>query len=647
MNALRLAKHTAALKLAFAFILAFANHSVFSQTEFDVHNIYAGLDGAAASQQGQTISLINPWWDPHVVESQRREHTPVTADIHTLIYLAVKHSNQIRIAKEDPIIVETGITEADSAFDWNRYVNSTWFDTSEPVSTTLAAGASQSRLNDHRLDLTGGLSRLNRYGGRFDVSQRFGWQNNNSTFFVPQDQATSQLTFAYTHPLLRGRGYTYNNALVVLAKIDSDVAQQQFVAQLQDHLLEVVRAYWALYLERAALAQQVRLYLNTKRIVEALQSRQTIDAQRTQLITASSALESRRADLIRSRTAVVNSETRLRGMINAPELSRSDIAELIPVERPSVAYVGAELSSEIQTAIRNRPEVRIAVQDVKSATARLGIAEHEMLPTLNLVTQAYVNGLQGNNDFAGAFADQFTEGAPSYSIGLQYELPAGNRLARARRARRCVEARQVQARYEQALASIQTEVDIAVRELNTSYREIQATSRALAAAEAEARTIEMRWTRFIDGNANGGLNLESLLSAQERVTEAEREYVNTLLIYNLATINLKRTTGTLLTSENLVINRTCKDSCGPSLEVEKLEPGSNQIPTVSQNFDTVDVTNHPATDQVVAPNTNPSALGEAFGTMMRDVNSSSNSVDSETSALGTKASYWANSQQRR
>ena len=640
-----------AFAILFASLFAINSFGVFSQTEFDVHNIYQSLDGAASKQQGETISLVNPWWDPHVIESQRREHTPVAADIHTLIYLAVKHSNQIRIAKEEPIIVETGITEADSAFDWNRYVNSNWFDTSEPVSTTLAAGGSQSRLNDHRLQLLGGLSKLNRFGGNFDINQSFGWQNNNSTFFVPEDQATSQLTLAYTHPLLRGRGQAYNTSLELLAKIDSEIAEKQFIGVLQDHLLEVVRAYWALYLERAALAQQVRLYLNTERIVAALKSRQTIDAQRTQWITASSALESRRADLIRARTAVVNSETRLRGLINAPELSRSDIAELIPVERPSVEYYPAELDGEIQTAIRNRPEVRIAVQDVKAATTRLGIAEHELLPVLNLVTQAYVNGLQGNNDFAGAFANQFSDGAPSYSIGFEYELPVGNRLAKARRTRRCVEARQVQARYEQTLATIQTEVDIAVRELNTSYREIQATSRALTAAEAEAQTIEVRWTRFIDGNANGGLNLESLLRAQERVTEAERTYVNTLLIYNLAMINLKRATGTLLVSENLVINRDCKDNCGPSIEIEKLGPGGSRLPAVSQNqfgeqIEPVGAINAPAPGQSAAPNAQSESLGDALGAMMKEVNRN-NSVDPATSALGTKASYWANSKKHR
>ena len=391
--------------------------------EFDVHTIFEHLDSNQSGSAGQTIALAHPWWDQHVVQSQRRQLQPLPTDINTLLYMAVKYSKQIRIARENPVIVETGIVEADSQFDWVRYLDASWNDTSEPVTNTLVAGGNQSRLNDHIFQAAGGVRRLTRHGGQLDIGQRFGWQDNNSQFFVPGNQASSQLTISYTHPLLRGRGFAYNNSLIVLAQLDTGVAEQEFIGELQDQLLEVVRAYWLLYQERSTLAQQVKLYLNTERIVSSLQGRQTIDAQRTQLVTASSALESRRSDLIRARTAVINAETRLRGLINSPELSRSDLAELIPVEQPTLEYMSSELQTEIQTAIQNRPEVQIAIQQVKAGATRLGIAQHELLPALNLVSQGFVNGLNGNNDFGGSFIDQFTDGAPSYSVGLQYELP--------------------------------------------------------------------------------------------------------------------------------------------------------------------------------------------------------------------------------
>lgn len=549
---------------------ALAQQSEFKQ--FSATSVFQELDAKTATSQRE---LVTSWWDQHVTNSFRSEQ-PLEADIHTLLYLALQHSNQIKIAKRDPLIRETAIQEADSNFDWVRYLNSAWNDTSEPIGNTLTAGGTASRFNDNVFQGTGGLRRLTRYGGLLDISQRFGWQDNNSVFLIPDRQATSQLTVSYTQPLLRGRGAGYNNSMVFLARIDAKVAEHEFMATLQDELLEVTRSYWALYLERAALAHQMRLFLKTKQIYKTLDARQRVDTQRTQLITAASALENRRADLIRARTAVTNAETRLRGLINAPELANSDEAELIPAEIPSVLQFGTDLQSELQTAIQNRPEIMAAVQQVKSGSTRLGIARHEMLPALNLVTQGYANGLRGDNDFPGAFGDQFTTGRPSYSVGVQYEMPVGNRLAKSRLCRRQHELARLQDEYGRALEAVQTEVDIAVRELNTSYMEIGAKSRALAAAEAEASTIEQRWLRMVDGNGSAALNLESLLRAQERVTASERDYMTSVLTYNLAMINLKRANGTLLQSENVSVNIDCENGC-KSIDLAKGDPSNSSF----------------------------------------------------------------------
>ena len=537
--------------------------------QFSATSVFQELDAKTAASSGE---LVPSWWDQHVTRSLRSQQ-PLEADIHTLLYLAIQHSNQIKIAKRDPLIRATAIQEADSAFDWVQFFDSAWRDTSEPIGNSLTAGGTATQFNEQTFQATGGFRRLTRYGGLLDISQRLGFQDNNSTFLIPDQQANSQFTVNYTHPLLRGRGAAFNNSLVFLARVDAKVAEHQFMATLQEELLEVTRSYWALYLERAVLAHQMRLFLKTEQIFKTLEARQGVDTQRTQLITASSALENRRSDLIRARTAVTNAETRLRGLINAPILANTDVAELIPVETPSVLQYPAELESELQTAIQSRPEIMAAVQQVKTGATRLGIARHELLPNLNLVTEFFLNGLQGDNDIFDSFTDQFSTGRPSYSLGIQYELPVGNRLAKSRLCRRQHELARLQDEYSRALEAVRTEVDIAVRELRTSYLEIGARSLALAAAEAEADTIEQRWKRMVDGNGSAGLNLESLLRAQERVTQTERDYLTSILTYNLAMINLKRANGTLLNSENVTVDVGNEDGC-KSIELDKTGPSN-------------------------------------------------------------------------
>lgn len=537
------------------------------QTDMDVRSVMRTINADTASP---VFDDLGDWWHKDVQLPQRESESQLTVSLHDLLYLTIQNSAQVKVYSEVPLIRETAIAEAVSAFDWIRYTEGLWEDTDEPVGSALTVGGTGTRFQDHKFGVTSGLRRATWSGGELDISQQIGHQSNNSNFFVPNDQGTARLSLGFTQPLLRGRGRVYNQSLTVLAQIDVASANQEFSRQLQSHLLEVARAYWALYLERATLAQRVKLYLKTKEIVELLEARQQFDTRRSQLISAQAALENRRADLVRAQAAVKNAETRIRALVNASELGIAANTELIPGEIPTFDVYQTDLSSEITTAVSRRPEIVAAMKEIKAGAVRLNMAKHEMLPMLNLVTQAYLSGLQGQSDIADAWVDQFTEGAPSYSVGIQYEIPIGNRAANARLRRRKIEVRQLQEQYRAALENVNAEVEIAVRELDTAYRELGAKQRSLVAAISDAETIEARWQRVVGGDGSASLNLESLLRAQERVTETESELLNAQLTYNLALINLRRANGTLLEVEQIDTVRGCEDGI-PTIILEKGE----------------------------------------------------------------------------
>ena len=57
------------------------------------------------------------------------------------------------------------------------------------------------------------------------------------------------------------------------------------------------------------------------------------------------------------------------------------------------------------------------------------------------------------------------------------------------------------------------------------------------------------------------------MRAQERLTDAEYQYLSAQLTYNLSLMNLKRANGTLLLAEQVQINRRY-DGCAPRYELE-------------------------------------------------------------------------------
>ncbi|WP_218934232.1 TolC family protein [Rosistilla ulvae] len=506
--------------------------------------------GAGISSTSSRLLVAGelPWWQSLVARPLRPEATPLPVDLEQLIVSALNHSYQIKVFSKLPQIRETAVGEADAAFDWIAFLNNRWDDVSDPVGSSLTVGGNGTRFNDHNLNGSAGLRRQTRSGAQVEMSQRLGWQDNNSNFFVPAPQGTSRLTMRFTQPLLRGRGADYNNSLILLAQIDRRQADDEYQRQLQGHLLEVVRSYWELYLERGVLLQKLKSYQRAAEITRRLELRAQLDASETQLVSAQATLAQRRSELFRAQAAVVNAESKIRALVNAPQLDTSDTCELIPSAPPSLESYHVDMQQQRALAIQCRPEVAQAIKQIKSASVRLKMSKHELLPVLNLVTEAYVSGLQGQGDIPASLSRQFDTGAPSYGVGLEYELPIGNRTAKYRNRRRMLELRQLNAQYQSTLSTVQLEVEVAVRELQTSQRELAAKHEAQQARTRQLQSLTERWHRNINDSVTGSFALENLLDAQDRVTQAEFEYLQSQLTFNLSIGNLNRATGTLLES---------------------------------------------------------------------------------------------------
>ena len=498
------------------------------------------------------------WWHESVGQPFRNTDMSVSLTVEDLLVRALSHSSQIRVFSELPLIRETSLIEADSAFDWHAFLDSRWDDISEPVGNTLTVGGGGTRFRDHNLNGSAGLRKRTRLGGQLEVAQRLGFQDNNSNFFIPDQQATSRIALSYTQPLMRGRGKVYNESLTVLACIDTDIAGEEFQRQLQSHLLEVVRAYWGLYLERGTFAQKARAFERAESIYQRLKRRANIDAFNSQLISAEAEMKSRRSELKRSTMAVLNAEDRIRSLVNDPSLESNDL-ELVPIDTPALWPSPISMEEALATAVQYRPEVNQALKQIQAACVRVNMSKNELMPVLNLVTETYVSGLRGDGRFDQSWTDQFDRGEPSYAIGLQFEIPLGNRAARARHQRRHLEVRQLRSQYETTVQTLKLETRVAVRELETSFDELDTKRTALDAMLAKTSYIQRRWELLPGEGRSGSFVLEDLLAAQSQLSRAENDYLTSLVTYNLAVMNLKRATGTLLQQEQVEIGRTCLD----------------------------------------------------------------------------------------
>lgn len=514
--------------------------------------------------QQQTFEIPNvpdefvPWWQNAVTNRIQAGTNAAPVDLESLIVRTLHHSAMVKVISDQPFIHQTAVVESSAAFDWTQFLNTRWDDTSDPVGNILTTGGAP-RYRNNQWSFEAGVRRKNELGGRLEIAQELGFQNNNSRFFQPNDQGTSRIRLGYTQPLLRGSGRVYNTSLVVLAQIDSNIAQDEFSLQLQSHLLEVTRAYWSLYLERVTLVQKQQLFLRAEKILGELNGRKSVDVTGSQLVRVEAAVTERKSDLVRAEMAVRNAQDRINALVNDPTLDTIVNLEIIPLDRPVTNDEPFEIGDVLSTALQMRPEINQSIKEIKAAGVRLGISRNELLPQLDLALDTYVAGLRGETEIGNAWVDQFRTGEPSYSVGVRYEIPIGNRAAKARVQRRSLELRRMNNDFRTTVEQVLMETRIAAREVRTSLREYRAKYLAMQAAKQRLETLEQRWAAIPGQDSTIGLYLDNVLTAQVQLANTEIEFARAETTYNLSLMTLKRATGTLLQQEQIEEGIACCD----------------------------------------------------------------------------------------
>ena len=219
--------------------------------------------------------------------------------------------------------------------------------------------------------------------------------------------------------------------------------------------------------------------------------------------------------------------------------------ELVPVDAPNLQNLGINLGDAISTALSNRPDISRSIREIKATSVELGIARNDLLPKLDLLVGSYVAGLDDNFDVAGATRNQFSNGRPGFNIGFEFESAIGNRAAQARQNRRTWEANRAMHQFRAVVESGLTEVELAVREVQTAHQEMIGRYHAMIAAQKESSFLTDRWQTLPDENDSVILLLENLLDSQERLVNEESAFAKAQFDYSVAVVKLKQATGTL------------------------------------------------------------------------------------------------------
>ena len=521
------------------------------QAEVGYRSIFSGSSSQIQSVDTKALPEgFAPWWQERVQKRINAAVPELDADVTNLFVRALKHSSQLKVFSDLPLIRETTIQEAKGPYDFRVFAEGRLTDLDEPVGDELRTGGPM-RYEEHSKSLEYGIRKKFLTGTEVELKQNIGDMDTNSRYFNPDDQARAGTYLTIWQPLLKGFGIAYNRSAIDLATIDHSIAQEELRRNVESHLLEISRSYWGLYLERSLLLQKLKLAEKSEKIFRKMKQRAGVDVDRSLLARAKSQVDAHRLAAMQAEYAMLNAQSRIRALVNDPEMLSEKGLEIVTRQLPSHTLFDVSFDKALRTALENRPEVAQAIKHIQSAYLRLERSENELLPDLDLFFQVYINGLDGDYEYGNAYSDQFDEGEPSYIVGLRFEFPLGNNGARARNLRSKLEIRQLLRQLDTTVENILLETQVSYRELVKNYRSMVQSYQVMRSDEEEVKALLARIDYLLSQNEPYGDVLYRLLDANERLTDSEEQFAKSELVYNYSLYNLYRAMGILVSTNSI------------------------------------------------------------------------------------------------
>lgn len=503
------------------------------------------LHAIGPNQPLATLKPIQPpAWFGQIHFAMLRYARQTDLSLQDAIYTAIQFSPEIQVLRADVGISEAEVAKQNAVFDWNSFVQSNWDERNVPVSSNLDGAFN--RLENHTLANSGGLRKQGSLGGAMRLAQELGFADSNSTFFRPENQASARLAIEYQQPLLQGAGLLVTKSRINIAITNAGVSHEQLLSGMQLHILSVINAYWELAARRGEFIIHKRSYERALETASVVSNRAHLDVGPVQSARSEATLSARRAALINAEFAVVLTQEKLLRLMFGPCFREAVNAEVIPTSNMVGPSRAVDMEMELQAGLQCRPEVRRSLKEIRRTSIEQGVARNQLLPLLGLTMSVSNKGLQGNNGLASAFNDQFNLGDPTYGVGVAYELPVGNRAAKANLRQAQIRLCRFQKQFETVVSDVALEIRNAAHNLNLAAQQREATKQALALAERELEVLKARAELLLDGDNVGPLYLDDLLTTQQRLAIAEQSFLDACAKHALAYFELQRATGVLL-----------------------------------------------------------------------------------------------------
>lgn len=365
------------------------------------------------------------------------------------------------------------------------------------------------------------------------------WRNANAfgTAVAPVGPTTSASVYASVRqPLLRGAGEDAVLASLETAHESATQAELQRDLAASQVALTVLRAYWELwYAEQAVLVQSSALTLAQRQLADAQARDTTLGTGSARETLSFAASVASIEDALE--TARTTRNTRAIELGVALGLPPAQALELSAESEPPSSVQAHELP-DAERVIEQAPELAGLRSQLRAADVRIGAADDADQARLDVFGKVTMGALWTEDTFAGA---ALPGGRPAFTalVGLELELPLGERSASAEAARARSQRAATEQRYQARVNALVGQASTLSVQLGAADRQVELSEES-AKISAQLAEAERQLLALGTGSPN------EVVRAEQSAREAQLRHLRAMVSRANSELDFEHTTGELL-----------------------------------------------------------------------------------------------------
>ena len=498
---------------------------------------------------------------PVSAQEQASQNPVLALTVDEAVQRALENNADLAVEKFSPESSLLSIQDAESVYDPVLFSNVSR-STRATKATNSFAGAE--KVDSGSFVYNFGASKLLKTGGslRADFNNNRATTNSVFSTFNPSYNSAFQVNF--TQPLLKNRSLDSSRLNLRLTKRNREISDLQFRSIVVSTLSTVRKLYYDLiYSVENLSAQRKSLSLAQKFLKENQIKVEVGTLAPLDVVAAESEVATREEGVVIAENALAEAQDALKRVIfprNDPDAWKT---EIVARDRPTADPVMANADTAIANALEKRIDYAVARKNFENIQDQLDLANQGAKPSLDLVANYGTTGTSGTQrldlvtrqplvtPLAGGYGDSvselFARDFPTWSVGLNFTYPIGNRTAKNAAARARIAHDQYEALLRRAELQIASEVRTAARAVETNFKRVSTTR---AARTLQARRLDAEEKKFAAGMSTNFL----VTQAQRDLALSEVSEIRAIADYNKSLVDFERVQEAGLSGGNGIIS---------------------------------------------------------------------------------------------